>query len=134
MESTILGAENLDLETAPNPICCGDSGGRAGCVTKPYKNYTVQILESELVLTHFCKAEANEIDFDQVIINIIIGLTVCDGVSVCASAIVPDIRCLGYRNLTLETSSPSSQSSAVASPGPAKCCARSTSPLCHAVI
>ena len=63
MESTILGAENLDLETAPNPICCGDSGGRAGCVTKPYKNYTVQILESELGLTHFCKAEANEIDF-----------------------------------------------------------------------
>ena len=61
-------------------------------------------------------------------------LTVCDGVSVCASAIVPDIRCFGYRNLTLETSSPSSQSSAVASPGPAKCCARSTSPLCHAVI
>ena len=61
-------------------------------------------------------------------------LTVCDGVSVCASAIVPDIRYLGYRNLTLETSSPSSQSSAVASPGPAKCCARSTSPLCHAVI
>jgi len=38
------------------------------------------------------------------------------------------------RHLTLETSSPSSQSSAVASPGPAKCCARSTSPLCHAVI
>ena len=61
-------------------------------------------------------------------------LTVCDGVSVCASAIVQDIRCFGYRNLTLETSSPSSQSSAVASPGPAKCCARSTSPLCHAVI
>ena len=61
-------------------------------------------------------------------------LTVCDGVSVCASAIVPDIRCLGYRNLTLETSSPSSQSSAVASPGPAKCCARSTSPLCHVAI
>ena len=61
-------------------------------------------------------------------------LTVCGGVSVCASAIVPDIRCFGYRNLTLETSSPSSQSSAVASPGPAKCCARSTSPLCHAVI
>ena len=61
-------------------------------------------------------------------------LTVCDGVSVCASAIVPDIRCFGYRNLTLETSSPSSQSSAVASPGPATCCARSTSPLCHAVI
>ena len=30
--------------------CHGDSGGRAGCVTKPYKNYTVQILESELVL------------------------------------------------------------------------------------
>ena len=49
-------------------------------------------------------------------------LTVCGGVSVCASAIVPDIRCFGYRNLTLETSSPSSQSSAVASPGPAKCC------------
>ena len=43
--------------------CHGDSGGRAGCVTKPYKNYTVQILESELGLTHFCKAEANEIDF-----------------------------------------------------------------------
>ena len=61
-------------------------------------------------------------------------LTVCGGVSVCASAIVPDIRCFGCRNLTLETSSPSSQSSAVASPGPAKCCARSTSPLCHAVI
>ena len=61
-------------------------------------------------------------------------LTMCGGVSVCASAIVPDIRCFGYRNLTLETSSPSSQSSAVASPGPAKCCARSTSPLCHAVI
>ena len=38
------------------PICCGDSGGRAGCVTKPYKNYTVQILESELVLTYLCKA------------------------------------------------------------------------------
>ena len=50
-------------------------------------------------------------------------LTVCDGVNVCASAIVQNIRCFGYRNLTLETSSPSSQSSAVASPGPAKCCA-----------
>ena len=61
-------------------------------------------------------------------------LTVCDGVSECASAIVQDIRCFGYRNLTLETSSPASQSSAVASPGPAKCCARSTPPLCHAVI
>ena len=60
--------------------------------------------------------------------------TPCDGVSVCASAIVQDIRCFGYRNLTLETFSPSSQSSAVASPGPAKCCARSTSPLRHAVI
>ena len=35
---------------ASNPICCGDSGGRAGCVTKPYKNYEVQILECELVL------------------------------------------------------------------------------------
>ena len=41
---------------APNPICPGDSGGRAGFVTKPYKNYTVQILESELVLTYLCKA------------------------------------------------------------------------------
>ena len=61
-------------------------------------------------------------------------LTVCDRVSECDSAIVQDIRCFGYRNLTLETSSPSWQSSAVASPGPAKCCARSTSPLCHAVI
>ena len=31
-------------------------------------------------------------------------LTVCDGVSVCAIAIVcQDIRCFGYRNLTLET-------------------------------
>ena len=49
-------------------------------------------------------------------------LTVCDGVSVRASAIVQDIRCFGYRNLTLETSSLSSQSSAVASPGPAKWC------------
>ena len=56
-------------------------------------------------------------------------LTMCDGVSVCASVIVQDIRCFGYRNLTLETSSPSSQSSAVASPGPAKCCAIHLSPL-----
>ena len=30
--------------TTVNPICPSDSGGRAGCVTKPYKNYTVQIL------------------------------------------------------------------------------------------
>ena len=44
----------------------------------------------------------------------------CNRVSECASALVQDIRCFGYRNLTLETSSPSSQSSAVASPGPAK--------------
>ena len=42
--------------STPNPICCGDSGGRARYVTKPYKNYVVQILESELVQTHFCKA------------------------------------------------------------------------------
>ena len=43
--------------------------------------------------------------------------------------LVQDISCSGYRNLTLETSSPSSQSSAVASPGPAKCCAFHLSPL-----
>ena len=42
--------------STPNPICCGDSGGRAGFLTKPYKCEKVQILESELVLTHFCKA------------------------------------------------------------------------------
>ena len=30
--------------TAPNPICCGDSGGRAGLLTKPYKIEQVQIL------------------------------------------------------------------------------------------
>ena len=24
--------------SAPNPICCRDSGGRAGFLTKPYKN------------------------------------------------------------------------------------------------
>ena len=36
--------------------------------------------------------------------------------------------CFGYRNLTLETSSTSSQSSAVASPGPAKCCADTLPP------
>ena len=42
--------------TAPNPICPSDSGGRAGFLTKPYKCEKVQILESELALTHFCKA------------------------------------------------------------------------------
>ena len=42
--------------TAPNPICPSDSGGRARHVTKLYKNYVVQILESELVLTYLCKA------------------------------------------------------------------------------
>ena len=47
---------NCRISPAPNPICCGDSGGRARCVTKPYKNYVVQILESELVLTYLCKA------------------------------------------------------------------------------
>ena len=26
------------MMSAPNPICCGDSGGRAGSLTKPYKN------------------------------------------------------------------------------------------------
>ena len=36
--------------TAANPMCCGDSGGRAGFLTKPYKIEEVQILESELVL------------------------------------------------------------------------------------
>ena len=30
-------------------------------------------------------------------------LTVCDGVSLCASVIVQNIRCFGYRNLTLGT-------------------------------
>ena len=25
-------------DATPNPICCGDSGGRAGLLTKPYKN------------------------------------------------------------------------------------------------
>ena len=55
-------------------------------------------------------------------------LTVCDRVNECASAIVHDIRSFGYRNLTLETSSPASQSSAVASPGPDNACAPSTSP------
>ena len=54
-------------------------------------------------------------------------LTVCGGVC-------QGIRCSGYCNLTLETSSLPSQSSAVASPGPAECCARSTFSLCHAVI
>ena len=33
---------------------------------KTLHKLAVQVLESELVLTHFCKAEANEIDFDQV--------------------------------------------------------------------
>ena len=61
-------------------------------------------------------------------------LTVCGTVTVCASVIVQDIRCFGYRNPTLETFSPSSQSSAVASPGPDDACAQSTSPLCRAVI
>ena len=51
-----------------------------------------------------------------------------------ASVIVQDIQCFGYRNPTLETFSPSSQSSAVASPGPDDACAQSTSPLCCAVI
>ena len=46
-----LTQKSLEYKTAqPNPICCGDSGGRAGFVTKPYKNYEVPILESELVL------------------------------------------------------------------------------------
>ena len=43
------------------------------------------------------------------LLGLVAHLTVCDGVSVCASAIVQDIRCFVYRNLTLETSSPSSQ-------------------------
>ena len=34
-------------------------------------------------------------------------LSVCDEVNVCVSVIVQDIRCFGYRNFTLETSSPS---------------------------
>ena len=29
---------HLILHAAANPICCGDSGGRAGSLTKPYKN------------------------------------------------------------------------------------------------
>ena len=62
-EGETLRCVLLHCMSAPNPICPSDFGGRAGCVTKPYKNYTVQILESELGLTHFCKAEANEIDF-----------------------------------------------------------------------
>ena len=32
------------IQTAPNPICCGDCGGRAGFLTKPYKIEEVQIL------------------------------------------------------------------------------------------
>ena len=43
----------LKASSAPNPICCGDSGGRAGLLTKPCENEKVQILESELVLTSF---------------------------------------------------------------------------------
>ena len=31
-------------ETAPKSKCCGDSGGRAGLLTKPYKIEQVQIL------------------------------------------------------------------------------------------
>ena len=61
-------------------------------------------------------------------------LTVCGSVTVCASVIVQDIRCFGYRNPALETFSPSWQSLAVASPGPDDACAQSTSPLCCAVI
>ena len=41
------------MHSTANPICPSDSGGRACHVTKPYKNYVVQILESELVLTSF---------------------------------------------------------------------------------
>ena len=49
-------SDSCDEVAAPNPICPSDSGGRARHVTKLYKNYVVQILESELVLTYLCKA------------------------------------------------------------------------------
>ena len=50
--STIMisSARLPKFETTPNPICCGDSGGRAGFLTKPYKCEKVQVLECELVL------------------------------------------------------------------------------------
>ena len=49
----ITKTRKISDSTAANPICPGDlhdSGGRAGFVTKPYKHYKVQILDSELVL------------------------------------------------------------------------------------
>ena len=35
---------NLVCFSVPNPLCCIDSGGRAGLLTKPYKIQQVQIL------------------------------------------------------------------------------------------
>ena len=35
---------NCRISPAPNPICCGDSGGRAGFLTKPYNSEKVQML------------------------------------------------------------------------------------------
>ena len=68
MEKSTFGMGRMEKSTssfwcsAPNPICPGDSGGRAGFLTKPYKREKVQILESELVLTYLCKAVSQLID------------------------------------------------------------------------